>query len=70
MYNGENIRLIQIVIEHLNNSNKAGLLIIVDFEKALYSVDHKLIIKCLNHFNFGDELINWVKLFYTDIKRI
>ena len=24
--------------------------------------------KCLEHFNFGNQLINWVKLFYNDAK--
>ena len=26
--------------------------------------------KCLQHFNFGDDLIRWVKLFYRDISSI
>ena len=69
-YIGENIRLIQEVIEHLNNTNKPGLLIFVDFEKAFDSVDHAFIIKSLKHFNFGNDLISWVKLFYTGIKGV
>ena len=42
----------------------------MDFEKAFDSISHSFIIQCLKHFNFGDDLINWVKLFYTDIKGI
>ena len=69
-YIGENIRLIQEVIDHLNMSNTDGLLLFVDFEKAFDSIDHTFIIKCLEHFNFGQDLIHWVRLFYTDIKGI
>ena len=61
---------IQEVIEHLNNTNKPGLLIFVGFEKAFDSVYHAFIIKSLKHFNFGNDLINWVKLFYTDTKGV
>jgi len=59
-YIGENVRLIQEVIAHLNNSNKPGLLIFVDFEKDSDSIDHTFIIRCLEHFNFGNDLINWI----------
>ena len=39
-----------------------------DFEKAFDSVNHEYMYQCLEHFNFGNDLIHWVKLFYNDAK--
>ena len=66
-YIGENIRTIYDIIDHLNETNTPGLLFFADFEKAFDSLDHSFMLKTLKYFNFGDSLINWVKLFYTDI---
>ena len=38
------------------------------FKKAFDSISHDYMFKCLRHFNFSDDLINWVKLFYKDAK--
>ena len=63
-YIGENIRLIQETIEMLEKENMPGLLFFADFEKAFDSISHKYIIKCLESFNFGTDIIKWVKCFY------
>lgn len=55
------------MIENLKISNKPGLLLFADFEKAFDSVDHNFIWKCLRYFNFGESFIRWIKLFYNDI---
>ena len=39
-----------------------------DFEKAFDSLDHNFMFASLKHFNFGDDLLQWTKLFYTDAK--
>ena len=41
-----------------------GLLFFADFEKAFDSVSHKYILQCLETFNFGTDIIKWVKCFY------
>ena len=63
-YIGENIRLIQETIEKMENENMPGLLFFADFEKAFDSISHKYILKCLKSFNFGTDIIQWVKCFY------
>ena len=65
-YIGENIRLICEVLQTTEAQNLPELVFLSDFEKAFDSVNHKYMYKCLEHFNFGDGLINWVKLFYND----
>ncbi|MCG7875526.1 MAG: reverse transcriptase domain-containing protein [Candidatus Thiodiazotropha endolucinida] len=67
-YIGENIRLLFEIIENVEEQGKPGLIFFSDFEKAFDSLDHTYMINCLNHFNFGQNFINWVKLFYNDAK--
>ena len=64
---GENIRLIDGIINHMNTEQIPGLLLFVDFEKALDNIEWPFIDKTLRHFNFGTSLVSWVKLFYTKI---
>ncbi len=39
-----------------------------DFEKAFDTVEHTYIIDILGKLNFGNDIINWIKLFYSDVK--
>ena len=67
-YIGENIRLILETLEYADDQNLPGILFFSDFEKAFDSINHDYMFKCLRHFNFSDDLINWVKLVYKDAK--
>ncbi len=39
-----------------------------DFEKAFDTVEHSYLLKTIDYFNFGDDILNWIKLFYSDAK--
>ena len=67
-YIGENIRLICEILEHVDQNDLPSLMFFSDFEKAFDSLDHTFMFQTLRHFNFGDDLLNWTKLFYTDVK--
>ena len=67
-YIGKNIRLLFELLEHAEEQNIPGMIFFSDFEKALDSIDHEFLIKCLRHFNFGDSFINWIILFYYNAK--
>ena len=67
-YIGENIRLIYDTLDHLNDTNTAGLLFFADFEKAFDSLDHTFIMKVLDSFNFGNSLKQWIQTFYSDMQ--
>ena len=67
-YIGENIRLLFEIIDKVEEENKPGLIFFSDFEKAFDSVDHSYMINCLKHFNFGENIIKWIELFYSDAK--
>ena len=66
---GENIRLIDSIIDYTNAEKIPGLLLFVDFEKAFDSIEWSFIEKTLKYYNFGTFLVTWVIVFYTDISR-
>lgn len=63
-YIGENVRLIFEIIEYAEEYNQPCLLFFSDYEKAFDSLNHDFIYKCLNHMNFGESVIKWIRLFY------
>ena len=64
---GENIRLVDSVINYANKEKIPGLLLFIDFKKAFDSLEWSFIEKTLNYCNFGSSLVAWIRLFYTDI---
>ena len=63
---GKNVRLLNSVISYTELKNIPGLLLFLDFEKAFDALEWTFLEKTLSFYNFGDSLISWVKLFYTD----
>ena len=64
----ENTRVIYDVLEMSQRENITGLLLLLDFEKAFDTIDWEFLVKTLENYNFGESLIQWVKLFTTNIK--
>ena len=64
---GENIRLINSVIDYVEKQNIPGLLLFVDFEKAFDTLEWTFVEKTLSFYNFGESIKSWIKLFYSDI---
>ena len=65
---GENIRLIDSVINFTAAKNIPGLLVFLDFEKAFNTIEWPFIHKTFDHLNFGSSTLRWIKLFYHDIE--
>ena len=57
---GENVRLLNSVISYAEQQDVPGMLLFIDLE-------WKFLEKALRFYNFGDSLITWIKLLYTDI---
>ena len=55
-------------MEFADNENIPGILIFLDFKKAFHTVEWHYLFDCLKVFNFGPDLINWVKTFYRNIE--
>ena len=64
---GENITLLNNILSYTDIENIPGLLLFIDFEKAFDTLEWSFIEKTLKYYNFGDSLVLWTKLFYTDI---
>ena len=64
---GEAVRSIIDIIDHTKNTNIAGMLLFIDFEKAFDSLEWNFLFKSLEIFGFGPSLIRWVKTFYSNI---
>ena len=64
-YIGENTRLISDVIQYCETDNIDGILLAVDYRNAFDSVEHEFIWYTLESFNFGPELIAWIKVLYN-----
>ena len=47
--------------------NIPGIAVFLDFEKAFDSIEWDFIQKCLESFNFGPNLRQWISVFYKDI---
>ena len=65
---GENIRLIDCIIQYAAKENIPGLLLFIDFEKAFDSLEWSFIVNSLRFFGFGPSIINWVKVLYCERK--
>ena len=67
-YTGETVRSIFNIMEFTDYENIPGILIFIDFRKAFDTLEWHYLFSCLNAFNFGPDLINWVRTFYQNIQ--
>ena len=51
-----------------DKENVPGLMVFIDFQKAFDSVEWDFILGCLEAFNFGSDLIQWIKIFYKNVQ--
>ena len=65
---GENVRLIEGIINYIATQNIPGQLLFLDFEKAFDTVEMSFIWKPLESFNFGSSIVNWIKLCCQNIE--
>ena len=59
--------LLNSMLSYTDIAKIPGRLLFIDFEKAFDTLEWSFIEKTLKYYNFGDSLILWIKLFYTDI---
>ena len=64
---GESIRLIADTMNFTKTKNIPGIAVFLDFEKAFDSIEWDFIQKCLESFNFGPNLRQWISVFHKDI---
>ncbi|KAL9983775.1 hypothetical protein ACROYT_G006002 [Oculina patagonica] len=67
-YIGQNIRLINDIMEQTELQGIPGILLLLDFRKAFDTIEWGFIQQTLKPFNFGSCLRHWVKTLYTNFK--
>ena len=67
-YIGETVRSISDVMEFTDYEDIPGILIFIDFRKAFDTLEWHYLFSCLKAFNFGPDLIIWVRTFYQNIQ--
>ena len=63
---GQNIRLINDILEQTKLQNVSGILLQLDFRKAFDTVEWPVVQQTLSKFNFGDSLKRWIQTFYCN----
>ena len=66
-YIGENVCLIMDIMSYTEENNIPGVALFIDFRKAFDTIEWDFLIDTLNKFNFGPDVINWVKIFYGNV---
>ena len=62
-----NLRKVLDTVTYVAKHKVDGLLISIDFEKAFDFVEHKAVYKAMELFNFGQNMIQWMKVLFCDI---
>jgi len=57
-------------MSYTDEKNVPGVALFIDFRKALDTIEWDVLIDTLNKFNFGPDVINWVKSFTTTLQAV
>ena len=66
-YIGENVRLINDIINYTDRLNLKGIALFLDFKKAFDSIEWSYLSETLRLFNFGPDIQNWIKVSYSNV---
>ena len=69
-YIGEVVRTTFDIIQYAKDTNKTGLLLLIDFEKAYDSISFKFINQALKFLNFGEQFIKWINILLSNFKAV
>ena len=65
-YIGQNIRLINDILEQTKLQNIPGILLQLDFQKAFDTIEWEFIQRTIALFNFGECIQRWISIFYSN----
>ena len=63
---GQNVRLLNDIIEYTDVKKLPGILLFIDFRKAFDTIEWKFIHKCIELYNFGSVIRQWVSILYNN----
>ena len=65
---GQNIRLLNDLMEYTDEQKIPGILLFIDFEKAFDTIEWTFIQNVLKCFNFGPVIRKWISVLYKDVE--
>lgn len=65
-YIGQNIRLINDILEQTKLRNIPGILLQLDFRNAFETIEWKFVQRTIELFNFGESIQRWISIFYVN----
>ena len=67
-YIGQNVRLLNNLMEYTEVNKLPGILLFIDFRKAFDTLEWKFIHNTLAVFNFGSNIRKWISTLYCNIE--
>ena len=67
-YYGENIRLINDIINYCQITRKPAVILLIDFEKAFDTICWDFLKCCLEYYGFGTNFKKWIATLYQNIE--
>ena len=67
-YIGQNVRLLNDLMEFTESNKLPGILLFIDFEKAFDTLEWPFIHHALKFFNFGPNIRKWISVLYNDVE--
>ena len=61
-----NLSLLRDVLDYINHTDEAGILVSLDQEKAFDRVNYSFLFNFLSHFGFGSDFLKWVRTLYFE----
>ena len=65
---GQNVRLLNDIIEYTDVKKLPGILLFIDFRKAFDTIEWKFIHKCIELYNVGPVTRQWVSSLYNNVE--
>ena len=65
---GQNVRLLNDVMEYTELNKIPGIMVLIDFEKAFDTLEWQFLHNTLKYLNFGPNLRNWISVMYSDVE--
>ena len=63
----DGVRTVEDILEFAKLTDRSGILLAIDFEKAFDSLNRSFLFKVLKKFNFGPYFLQWIETFYSNI---
>ena len=65
---GQNVRLLNDIMEYTEAKNLPGILLFIDFRKAFDTIEWNFIHKCIELYNFGPNIRKWLSILYNKVE--